>query len=555
MSTLGKTEIYPIRFVSVLIGIGLVPVAALAVGDCSKELAEIDRRLESGNYAEMNVQIAKGIRDSLAGMCGMMDEATLAHMMEGVEEVLPTRTEEEQRAVREAKSAVAEASRAARKAAEASRSAPDSGIKDVDSSGASVASGFVDRSEDMLRFWIWDWDLHNGNARVLYETLPSRTQLGRPDWRTWVYVVETTPDGKSTQRVITSKQAQENSALALRRGHDEVLLQRGVGAEGTPTTLERWSIPQTKLLSSVPTPVVSIPQGDKMNWMPFRGPTSDGNVLFVSAYSPQPNQSVAAWYEASPNGAALGQGMLPIDGGGFTNLDLVRTKNGGGALPLMFGAQEEVVRRYGSSEVKAKVMNETRLLIIGDDASARRSAVISRFMMPTQVDMSSMRFAGELEHEFLADRSLESLDIGPRSVPMIQPFGDGYVMLTKVTADRSRAEPVHGHWLIWVGIEEIEREVYINPLAEDLNVNFVTFTTTDDGEIVLYGNSNKHAGTDYVVLLDKEGAPKAAAVAKQPKNGKIEGMLAHDSGVWLFGHGYPTDEFSRFRFWSERIEF
>jgi hypothetical protein len=555
MNALRKVTICFIRVLCVAIGLGLIPVGAQAQGDCGKELAEIDRRLESGKYAETNVQIAKGIRDSLAGMCSMMDEATLAQMMEGIEEVLPTRTDEEQRAIKEAKSAVAEASREARKAAEASRSGPGSGIGGVDGSGASVASGFVNRSEDMLRLWIWDWDIYNGNARVLYETLPSRTQLGRPDWRTWVYVVEISPNGKTTQRVITSKQAHENSALALRRGHDEVLLQRRVGAEGTPTTLERWSIPDTTLLSSVPTPVVSIPQRDKMNWMPFRGPTSDGNVLFVSAYSPQPNQSVAAWYEASPNGTALGQGTLPIDGGGFTNLDLVRTRNGGGALPLMFDADEDIVRHYGSATVAATIINETRLLIIGDDGSAHRSPVIGRFMMPTQVDMGSMQFAGELEHEFMADRSIVELAVGPRAIPMIQPVGDGYVILTQVTADRSRAESVHGYWLVWVGHERAEREFYINPLAEDLNVSFTTFTTTDDGEIVLYGNSNKHNGTDYVVLLGKEGSPRATAAAHQPKNGKIEGMLADGSGVWLFGQGYPTDEFSRFRFWFERIEF
>ena len=533
----------------------VIPIVTQAQGDCGAEIAEIDRRIETGDYAVMNVQIATGIRDSLAGMCSMMDDATLARMMEGIEEVLPTRTEEEQRAVKEAKRAVAEASREAREAAEANRPAPDIGIGDVDETGTSVASGFVDRSEDMLRLWIWDWDIHNGKARVLYETRPSRVQLGRPDWQTYVYVVETGPEGKSTQRLVTSKQAQENSALALRRGHDEVLLQRRVGAEGTPTTLERWSISQQKLLSSVSVPVVSLPQGEKMTWMPFRGPTSDGNVLFVSAYSPQSNRSVAAWYEASPNGTVTGQGTMPIDGGGFTNLDLVRTGNGGGAMPLMFGAEEEITRRHGSSEVKALIANETRLLTIGDDGSAKRSAVISRFMMPMQVDMSSMRYAAELEHEYLANRSIARLNVGPRTMPMIQPVGDSYVILTQITADRSRSQPVHGHWLVWVGNDSIEREVYLNPLAEDLNVNFVTFTTTGNGEIALYGNSSKHTGSDYIVLLDKKGSPKATTVAKQPKNGKIEGMLADDSGVWLFGQGYPTDEFSRFRFWSERIEF
>ena len=160
----------------------------------------------------------------------------------------------------------------------------------------------------------------------------------------------------------------------------------------------------------------------------------------------------------------------------------------------------------------------------------------------------------ELEHEFMANRTTESLNVGPHAITMIQPVGDGYVVLSKFTGSRNRSVPVHGHWLIWVNRDEIEREVYINPLAEDLNVNFVTFTVTEDDEIILYGNSKEHTGTDYVVLLDEAGSPKATAAVRQPKNGKIEGLLADDSGVWLFGHGYPTDDFSRFRFWSERIE-
>ena len=488
----------------------LIPVGALA--NCDDELAEIDRRIESGSYPEMNVQLAKTMRDSFAGMCGMLDDATRAQMMEGIEEILPTRSAEEQQAVNESRRAAAEASREARRTAEAEQVRPDSGLSDATASGESVASGFVDRAEDMLRLWIWDWDVFNGNARVLYETRPSRVQLGRPDWMTWVYVVEITPDGTSTQRIITSKQAHEHAALALRRGHDEVLLQRRTGPEGTPTTLERWSVSKQTRLSSVPTPVAEFPQGEKITWMPFRTSTSDGNVLFLSAYEPSRGQMTAAWYKAAPEGGALASGSRPLDMTGFTNLDVAATNDGGGVLPLasIFG-------------------QDTRLLALGNGATGSVSPPLR----------------GEVE----------SLNVGGETVTMIQPAGAGHVALTRVTANRNLSTPIHGHWLVWVGSDAVEREVYINSLAEDLNVNFISFTATDKGEIVLYGNSKEHTGTDYVVLLDETGSPKATAAVKQPKNGKIEGLLADDSGVWLFGHGYPTDEFSRFRFWYERVDF
>ena len=121
------------------------PATAFAQTDCSEELAEIDRRIDSGNYPEMNVQLAKTMRDSLAGMCGMLDEATLAHIMDGIEEALPVKTEEEKLAERKTKGEIAAASRAARKEAEAERehARPSSGLENVTRSGRSVASGFI----------------------------------------------------------------------------------------------------------------------------------------------------------------------------------------------------------------------------------------------------------------------------------------------------------------------------------------------------------------------------------------------------------------------------
>jgi hypothetical protein len=495
----------------------LLPLGALAQGGCDKELKEIDRRIATGNYPDYNVQLAKTMRDSMAQMCGMFDEQTLAQMMDGFEDVLPVKTEEEKLAEREAKGRAAEASRAVRKQAEAERerSRPSSGLENVTRSGRSVASDFIDRNEDMLQFWTWDWDVYKSKARVIYMTQPSRVQYGRPDWTRNVYVVESAPDGQSTQYLITRKQAHERWTVALRRGHDEIILQRLAGQEGSPTTLERWSVSQQKQLSSVTTPIPTFTHSDKVFWPQFMTPTTDGNVFFQSAYEPQRGQSTAAWYEASPDGSIVGYGTLPLDGGGFTNLGAIWTQEGGAALPFI---------------PKVTLFPEVRILTIaGDASSVSQTAVVKG--------------------------DIASHDIPPRTLPTMRSVGNGFIVLTKVVADRSLPVPQHGHWLVWVSGDRVEREVYLNPLAEDLNINIKMFDVADNGEIVLYGDSKEHKGTDYVVLLDAQGSPKATAAARQPKNGKIEAIVADDSGVWLFGHGYPTDEFSRFRFWSERIQF
>lgn len=143
------------RLVVVLL---LLPIGALAQGSCEEQLQEVDRRIATGNYPDYNVQLARTMRDSLTQLCdmGMANEQMLDQMMDGFEDVLPVKSEEEKRAEREEKRKVAEASRNARKAAEAARVPPPSGLDNVSISGRPVANGFIDRSEDMLNFWAWD---------------------------------------------------------------------------------------------------------------------------------------------------------------------------------------------------------------------------------------------------------------------------------------------------------------------------------------------------------------------------------------------------------------
>jgi hypothetical protein len=495
--------------------LALAPLHALAQDDCDEEIAEIDRRIATGNYTDMNVELARQMRHSLQQMCGMLDESMRAEFMEGIEDLLPTRTEAEQRAVREEKRAAANASREARKAAKASQSIPDSGLAGIAPSGRSLASGFVDRDEDMLHFWTWDWDVYRGKARVLYMTQPARQQYGRPDWSRNIYVVEIDAAGKASQRLVTSKQARERWTVALRRGHDEVLLQRQTGGDGTPTTLERWSVSQGKQLSSVTTPTPSFPNSEKVSWHEFSTPTADGNVFFLSGFEPERGQTSAAWYEASPAGNVVGHGTLPLAGGGFTNVGATLTKDGGAAIPFMASV--------GFSP-------EIRILTISDNASASRQSAIVK-------------------------GTVASYDIAPRTLPAMHSAGDEMIVLTKVIADRGLQIPVHGHWLVWARGDHIAREVYLNPMAEELGIDFKFFDVAPNGDIVLYGSSKAYRGTDYIVVLAPDGKPKSTANVRRPKNGSIKALIADDEGAWLFGHGYPTDEFSRFRFWSEQIEF
>ena len=107
----------------------------------------------------------------------------------------------------------------------------------------------------MTHLSILDWDNFGGKLRILYITNPDRNQSGGPDWKNYIYVVEVAADGSTMQHLVTSKQ--ENlifGAIALRAGHDEILLHRRNDNDGKVGTLERWSISSERQISSVPAP-------------------------------------------------------------------------------------------------------------------------------------------------------------------------------------------------------------------------------------------------------------------------------------------------------------
>ena len=568
---------------SLVIGLALATTAPWALAasqaECENLLNDVDARIASGKYPAYNVQLAKQLREQMTALCPMLPDDMLASMMDGFEELLPTLSEEQRRGERMARRDAETARRSdSRKDAIPPAPAP-AALANAVKAGKSVAAAFVDRSEDMLHFWIRDWDTYRGNARILYTTQPSRQQLGRPDWQLYVYVVEITPAGEVTKHLVRSRQAHDHAALALRRGHDEVLFQRGPDEANGPTRLERWSISGRSQLSSVPTPNAAWPNNERGDWKPFRLATSDGNVLFFSGFSRGGEPPVIAWFEASPDGRVLGQGSLHPEGESMGSAGFVRTANGAGAVSLLVSSESPdgiqgsvespITLERDGVEVRSTVSAEKRILTISGEArSASQSPAIERMLMVThnvregsgtspQLAMRNQQvmfeLTEELERRYRGNLSTLSLDPGGQTVEMIQPIGEGYGVLTSAVADRSAQPPIHGPWFLWVGRDRIEREVYLNPLAEALKVRLLAFTVTPDNEIVLYGDSEEHRGTDYLIKLDAQGSVKYYAPVKQPENGKISGIIADETGTWLFGNGHPGSQFTYYRLWVERI--
>jgi hypothetical protein len=442
----------------------------------------------------------------------------------------------------------------------------------------SLNAQYIDRSEDMVTFWIWDWDTFRGKMRVLYTATPALQQLGRPDWQQYVYVVEMTATGVARQHLVTSKQAQDHAALALRRGHDEIIFQRQAEKRGDPSTLERWSIAGKNRISSVTTPKPLWFGGDYWDWQPLRLATSDGHVLFSATKRDRAGKSTIGWFKASPDGQILGQGSVSSTTDQIGGAEWFHTDNGGGGLITHVqtagdtGINSEVPtpikREVAGRELLAYISFEKRLLITSNDGTAAwESPAIERGLMWTgdmavpadlpfnemmQQQKEQMDLMTSVSTELGTNFSTNYLDVGPHRVEMIKPVVDGYGVLSTVVANRNLQPPIHGPYFIELDDNSIRKTTYLNTIAEALEVKFTTFAVSPGNDLFLYGTPTGRGSNAYVVMLNANREPVAYGRAA-PHWGVIRGMLADDAGVWLFGHGGKSGDIVRL--WVERIDF
>jgi hypothetical protein len=531
------------------------PALTYALDDCSAQLAAIDKQLDSTNEPAVNVMAAMQIRQTIDQMCFMLDDGAMSKMLKSIDQALKTDLENSLAA------------------------APPEPQPDTSATGRSLGARFIDRPEEMGFFLMWDMDVFRGNARMLYTSGPYLQQLGLPDWQQYVYVVEMTPDGTAKQTMVTSKQAQDFDALALRRGHDEIHFERRGPKSGDPSTLELWSISRRERLSSAITPTPVWPDGEKWDWQPFRMATSDGNVLFNSTKTNAPDdRSLIAWFEAKPNGQIAGQGStVRTDEAGAVSW--VETTNGGAGLLVRLMANDmngietrlrtPIRRKYAGRDIHAIVFSETRLLVTSNDArSFRESDALSRKlawdgdlapaqglppMESSRQTFEQMEMTQAVERDVGAAHTIESVSGGPRQDKMIRPTSDGYVALMNVGANRKLDPPVHGPYLMFFDENEINRKVYLNPMAEALNVDLKLLAVSPSDDIYVFGTTLGRGIDAFVIKVVKDGGAEAYTTATKNGHNHFEAMIADDSGVWLFGQGTMKGRVAP-RIFVERIE-
>lgn len=568
-----------LRICMVLGGIlllALLPPSSLALEDCSPQLKEIDAKIAAARAAGQNVEMAEDMRKSVAESCSFFDERTLQQMIQSLDMLLPAMT------ALEAQAEAMEAAAAERQVPAAAAPQIHAPAPRLAAIGRSIAGQLNDRPDRMNQFGIWDMDLKGDRARIVYHTRPTREQLGWPDWELVVYVVEVDGRGSPIQHLIDRRQAFDHRAIALRRGHDEVLLQRGPEERGGLDILERWSISPPSLISSVNAPTPAWEDGSRArSWDPFLLPTRDGN-LFYAGIKPAParaKEHTLVWFESSPSGEVIGQHQM-IRPAQIAPHPAVETRDGGAALLINLLSDSDVGletrlntpirRQVGGRNIHAVAISERRLLLLGDNGAVSwESPAVERMLawhgdlsVPQNLPMAEMMQQSQQQMEIMAaadlatnaNRSIDYLDVGLKRVDMVKELPDGrFIALVNDVADRSLVPPVHGQYLVTIDGDSVEELTYLEPLADTMDLKFTALTVAPDGRIYVLA-INQDTGGKLVVRVREDGTPEGYVASSAPRKVTLEGLVADGAGVWVIGRGFMDGRIGD-RIWTERLLF
>jgi hypothetical protein len=352
--------------------------------------------------------------------------------------------------------------------------------------------------------------------------------------------------------------------MGLRPNRDEILIQRDRETPEQPDQLQRWSIPEGRVLSSVPIPS---PYEPRWNWSEFRGVTSDGNVFFTTTQYDRNRgggapHSTAAWFEFSPDGNVVGKGRRDLEnarqqirhwfpahtGGVAMTLDTV-SKGDRGLSEVL---DESYPGKIGGREIEGVVSGELRIAFSDDDASSIEfSPALERDIMWTgemsaDQDLPAAEQMRQSREQMTFMRRTEVEAGAQQNLRVIKPTPAGYGALVR-NMDR-RDAPDSGLHFLEMTTEGVRRTFHVQPLAERYEVKFENFATTADGRVYLFGRTrNRRAEADaLIVILDGSTQDARAVSITIPDGADFDEILADESGLWIAGHvmndslGAPT---------------
>lgn len=435
---------------------------------------------------------------------------------------------------------------------------------------------WVERPDPMHNHRLVDSDMVGDTVRVLYFSAPSLPQSASGDWTVNVYIAELHADGRVENRLLASGQ-RNFSSLVLQRGGDAVFAVTAVGHGQKSDTLEVWSAADGTLLNTIKSDLLAGIGGAAIPVFP----ADDGNFFIVhhSAQSGRGGEpTTLTWVKMSPQGDELFKeswsdptaitglgGAFPVAGGGLGIVLNKRLAEGAKALQTDIEAIQQF--EIGGRTIEARVFAETRLLSIDASGAIQwTSPAVERQIMwdgemgiPQNLPADQMM--AQSNEQMALMRSVEMENGGRRTIQHqattiyddIQRGPQGYGMLAKVAADRSLSPPVHGVWLIEIGIDgTLNRELRIEPVAESLDGKLERLLLTSDGGMLVAGPHNAGASNLHVTALDSEGNASWTA----PVGGEVsqlEGIAGSAEAPWAFGQAW-SDTHGKSLLWVELVD-
>ena len=542
--------------------------------ECEDRLRSVDERMASGKYPDSNVATAKQMRDSILQSCSLLTEDMIDQMMEGFEQLLPTRTKEEQAAYEQARREQRRAEREAGRAEEDARRAerdrirqeqaereardrlPVSAILLDPPTGKSARAERIERPDDMLQAELADWDVFNGALRLLYRSYPAQSQEGDATARVHFYAVLIEPDGAIEQSLVASYPLDGQVRGGLRRGYGEAVFQIPGELKPTPqSTLERRSLPGGELLSSTALPDLGWTERFWGETLFFRAMLEDGNLLFVgytgriaaNNSADAADGNTLSWTVVSPVGAVQESGFYAAD---RTNIDL---KNWA-VLPgddLAFLVYASLADRsangipseldtplresVGSVTAEGYIFSEFQVLTVdGASGATNRSPGFGQVFDWKGLEAADL--SGLMaDYEAINNRRLsieKSHGSGVKLRSSLAPVASGAGLLVHQLADPDPDPRTDGALLREYAVDGGLRQTHMQSAADHLDISFSHLAGAGHESVYVYGGSSVKRKA-YVIRLnaDREIAGYAEIDFTQDRN--FVDMVADDSGVWI----------------------
>lgn len=414
----------------------------------------------------------------------------------------------------------------------------------------------ITRADGMEQFILADIDFHEGDVRVLYQSLPSLEQATRPGWSVNVYVALLGSDGAVENRLLATGQ-RHYASLLLRRGADEVYFLPRREGPGHDAVVERRTITDGSLLGTFSHPWIVRAAGESQTVYPV----ADGSI-FLTAQSPAGDPgSEIAWRQLSPSGDVLAEGGLvrrsanamlagifPVAPG---RLGMTVHLSVAGDAPLETDIPAPVVVEVGGRKLEAWPFSEMRAFVTDPDGEVDwvSTAIERDFMwqgemsIPKSLPVEAMMAQNARQMELMEHTALtyagqrQVTHQSRRGFDEIKPAPGGWGMLVKQTANRDLQPPLHGLWYFLLGRDgTIQRRTRLEGQTERLNARFERFLPSPDGGLVVAGRSER--GKKFHVTALNEAGEASWSMSFENPRAQFDDIVGEVSAPWLVGHGW-----------------